>query len=101
MDTKQYLQMLYAHRVLIAVTVVVCTAAAGAYAWTREPLYAAHTQLFVSTQAKLVRPEPIRGLPGRPGRTVARPVLCGDPLQPSCGRGRGPETGTVRERGGR
>ena len=51
MDTKQYLQMLYAHRVLIAVTVVVCTAAAGAYAWTREPLYAAHTQLFVSTGA--------------------------------------------------
>jgi receptor protein-tyrosine kinase len=52
MDTKQYLQMLYAHRVLIAVTVVVCIAAAGAYAWTREPLYAAHTQLFVSTPAK-------------------------------------------------
>ncbi len=51
MDTKQYLHVLYAHRVLIVVAVVVCTAAAGAYAWTREPLYAAHTQLFVSTSA--------------------------------------------------
>lgn len=31
------------------VAVVVGTAAAAAYAWTREPVYAAHAQLFVST----------------------------------------------------
>ncbi len=34
---------------LILVTVLVCTAGAGAYAWTREDVYAARTQLFVST----------------------------------------------------
>jgi len=48
MEIKQYVRVLRAHRVLIVAAVVVCTAAAGAYAWTREPLYAAHTQLFVS-----------------------------------------------------
>jgi capsular exopolysaccharide synthesis family protein len=51
MDTRQYLRVLRAHAVLIVAAVVVCTAAAGAYAWTREPLYAAHTQLYVSAKA--------------------------------------------------
>lgn len=43
--------MLRAHWVLIVGALVVCTVTAGVYAWTREPLYAAHTQLFVSTQS--------------------------------------------------
>jgi succinoglycan biosynthesis transport protein ExoP len=49
MDIKQYLRVLRAHWLLIIAVVLVCTGAAAAYAWTREPLYAAHTQLFVST----------------------------------------------------
>lgn len=51
MDLKQYLRVLRAHWVLIVAAVVVCTGAAAAYAWTREPVYAAHTQLFVSTKS--------------------------------------------------
>jgi capsular exopolysaccharide synthesis family protein len=51
MDTKQYLRVLHAHLLLIVAAVVVCTGAAATYAWTREPLYAAHTQLFVSTRS--------------------------------------------------
>ena len=50
MDNKQILRVLLAHPVLIVVAVVVCTSVAAAYAWTREPLYAAQTQLFVSTR---------------------------------------------------
>jgi succinoglycan biosynthesis transport protein ExoP len=51
MEIEQYVRMLRAHWVLIVAAVAVCTAAAGAYAWTREPVYAAHTQLFVSAKA--------------------------------------------------
>jgi succinoglycan biosynthesis transport protein ExoP len=52
MEIKQYIRVLRAHWVLILTTVVICTAALGAYAWTREPVYAAHTQLFVSATAE-------------------------------------------------
>ena len=48
---KPYLSALRANRVLIVAVVVVCTAATAAFAWTREPLYAADAQLFVSTQS--------------------------------------------------
>jgi polysaccharide biosynthesis transport protein len=51
MDIKQYLRVLRAHWLLIVGCLVVCTAAAAVFAWTRDPPYAAHTQLFVSTQA--------------------------------------------------
>jgi len=51
MEIKQYVSVLRAHWVLIAAAVLVCTGAAGAYAWTRESLYAAHTQLFVSAKS--------------------------------------------------
>jgi succinoglycan biosynthesis transport protein ExoP len=51
MDIRQYVRALRAHWLLIVAAVVVCTAAAAAYAWTREPVYAAHAQLFVSEKA--------------------------------------------------
>ena len=51
MELKQDVRALRAHWVLITVTVVLCTAVAAAYAWTRDPVYAATTQLFVSTNA--------------------------------------------------
>jgi succinoglycan biosynthesis transport protein ExoP len=51
MDLKQYVRALRAHSALIVASVVVCTAAAAIYGWTREPVYAATTQLFVSTTA--------------------------------------------------
>jgi capsular polysaccharide biosynthesis protein len=50
MDLAQYARVLRAHRQLILVCIVVCTAAAAALAWTRTPLYAAHTQLFLSVR---------------------------------------------------
>jgi polysaccharide biosynthesis transport protein len=49
MDLRQYARMLRAHWLLIAVSVLVCTALAAALAWTRSPTYAAETQLYVST----------------------------------------------------
>ena len=49
MDLKQYARVLLAHWALIVATVVVCTVAAAAIAWTREPVYRTHTQLFVAT----------------------------------------------------
>ena len=51
MEIKQYLRVLRAHWVIILLALVVCAGAAAAYAWTREPLYSAHTQLFVSTNS--------------------------------------------------
>jgi polysaccharide biosynthesis transport protein len=50
MDLAQYARVLRAHRLLILVCIVLCTAAAAALAWTRTPLYAAHTQLFLSVR---------------------------------------------------
>lgn len=49
MDLKQYARLLRAQWLIIAVSVLVCVVAAGAFAWTRTPMYAARTQLFVST----------------------------------------------------
>ena len=51
MEIRQYVTVLRAHWVLILLVVVLCTGAAAAYAWTREPIYAAHTQLFVSAKS--------------------------------------------------
>jgi capsular exopolysaccharide synthesis family protein len=51
MEIKQYARVMRAHWVLVVAAVVLCTGAAAAYAWIREPLYAAHTQLFVSAKA--------------------------------------------------
>lgn len=48
MDLKQYARLLRAHWALILGAMAVCTAAAAALAWTREPVYTARTQLFVS-----------------------------------------------------
>jgi succinoglycan biosynthesis transport protein ExoP len=49
LETDRYAQIIRAHWILILVTTLIVTAAAAAYAWTREDIYAAHTQLFVST----------------------------------------------------
>jgi capsular exopolysaccharide synthesis family protein len=48
MDLKGYARVLRAHWALIVGAVVLCTAGAAALAWTREPVYEAHTQMFVS-----------------------------------------------------
>lgn len=49
MDLKQYVRVLRAHWLLVVLSVLICTGAAAALAWTRTPTYAARTQLFVST----------------------------------------------------
>lgn len=49
MELRGYLRVLRGHRLFVVASVLVCTAVAGALAWTRTPTYAAHTQLFVST----------------------------------------------------
>jgi succinoglycan biosynthesis transport protein ExoP len=49
MSLQQYVRVLRAHWLLIVVSVLVCTVAAGLLAWTRPAIYAARTQLFVST----------------------------------------------------
>lgn len=49
MDLKQYVRLLREGWLFIALGVLVFTVAAGALAWTRTPMYAARTQLFVST----------------------------------------------------
>jgi len=49
LEAKRYVQIVRAHWVLILMTVLICTGAAAAYGWTRKDVYAAHTQLFVST----------------------------------------------------
>jgi tyrosine-protein kinase len=49
LEARRYVHIARAHWVLILVTVLICTAAAAAYGWTREDVYAADTQLFVST----------------------------------------------------
>jgi succinoglycan biosynthesis transport protein ExoP len=48
LDLKQYVRVLRAHWLLLALSVLVCTGAAAAFAWTRTPSYAARTQMFVS-----------------------------------------------------
>src|SRR3954454_2536506 len=50
MDLKQYLRVFRAHWRLILVSVLICTGAAAAYAWTRTAIYEAGTQLFVSNR---------------------------------------------------
>jgi len=57
-EIGQYVHVLRAHWVLVVLSILVCTAGAGALAWTGTPTYAAGTQLFVST----------RGLPGEAGQ---------------------------------
>ena len=52
MEIKQYVRVLRSRWVLIAVFVAVCVAAAGVYTWMRDPVYAAHTQLFVSAKSE-------------------------------------------------
>ena len=49
MELKQYVRLFRAHWLLILAIVVVCVGAAAAFAWTRTPVYAARSQLFVST----------------------------------------------------
>jgi succinoglycan biosynthesis transport protein ExoP len=49
MDLEQYVRLLRERWLFIASTVLVFTVAAGLLAWTRTPMYAARTQLFVST----------------------------------------------------
>jgi succinoglycan biosynthesis transport protein ExoP len=49
MDLKGYLRVLRAHWMLVVISVLVCMAAAGGLAWTRTSIYAAKTQMFVST----------------------------------------------------
>jgi succinoglycan biosynthesis transport protein ExoP len=49
MDLEQYVRVLRAHWLLILASIVVCVGAAAAFAWTRTPIYAARTQLFVAT----------------------------------------------------
>ena len=56
MDLVQYARVLSAHRLLILGAIVLCTAAAAALAWTREPMYTAETELFVSTTQQLADP---------------------------------------------
>jgi capsular exopolysaccharide synthesis family protein len=50
MNLKQYLRVVRAHWVIMLAGVVLGVGAAAAYAWTREPVYAAHAQLLVSTR---------------------------------------------------
>jgi polysaccharide biosynthesis transport protein len=50
MELNQYVRVLRAHWLLILVAVVICTGAAAALAWTRTAVYAAETQLFVSSR---------------------------------------------------
>jgi polysaccharide biosynthesis transport protein len=50
MELNQYFRVLRAHWLLILAAVVICTGAAAALAWTRTAVYAAETQLFVSTR---------------------------------------------------
>jgi polysaccharide biosynthesis transport protein len=51
MELREYVRVLRAHWLLIVVSVVVCTGAAGALAWTRTAIYEAQTQLIVSTRS--------------------------------------------------
>jgi receptor protein-tyrosine kinase len=50
MELKEYVRVLRAHWLLIVVGVALCTGAAAALAWSRTPIYAAQSQLFVSTR---------------------------------------------------
>lgn len=56
MDLVQYARVLSAHRLLILGSIIVCTAAAVALVLTREPMYTARTELFVSTPQQLADP---------------------------------------------
>jgi succinoglycan biosynthesis transport protein ExoP len=47
-DLRQYARMLKGHWLLICASVLVFTSVPGAVAWTRTPVYAASTQVFVS-----------------------------------------------------
>jgi succinoglycan biosynthesis transport protein ExoP len=48
LDLRQYTRVLRAHWLLIAASVVVCTVGALVLAFTRDPIYEAQSQLFVS-----------------------------------------------------
>lgn len=52
MEIGQYIQVLRAHRVLVILSILLCTAGAGALAWIVSPTYAAETQMFVSAKAR-------------------------------------------------
>jgi succinoglycan biosynthesis transport protein ExoP len=49
MELRQYLRILRKRWLLVLSIVVLCTLAAGLLAWSRTPIYEAHTQLFVAT----------------------------------------------------
>jgi succinoglycan biosynthesis transport protein ExoP len=51
MDIRNYLRLVRRHWLLILLSLAVCTAGAAWYGSTREPVYAADTELFVSTKA--------------------------------------------------
>ena len=59
MDLKQYVRIFRAHWLLILACVAAGVGAAAAFAWTQTPVYAARSQLFVST----------RGVPADLGQT--------------------------------
>jgi succinoglycan biosynthesis transport protein ExoP len=50
MNIPEYLRLVRAHWLLILAFVAVCVGGAGLYAWLSGPVYAAETQLFVSTR---------------------------------------------------
>lgn len=50
MEMRKYVRVLRAHRVLIGATVLLCAVLAGIYAVSRDAVYAAETQLFVSAK---------------------------------------------------
>jgi tyrosine-protein kinase len=56
MDLNQYVGVVRAHWIVVIASVVGCALAAGWFAWTRTPTYAAQTRLFVSTSATEAEP---------------------------------------------
>jgi tyrosine-protein kinase len=48
MDLKRYARVLRAHWALVSIAVLACTVAAGVLALTRDPVYEARAQMFVS-----------------------------------------------------
>jgi succinoglycan biosynthesis transport protein ExoP len=48
-ELRHWLRVLRGRWRVIIASVLICAGVASAYAWTRRPIYAAHTQLFIST----------------------------------------------------
>ncbi len=56
MEIGHFVRALRRHWLFIVCSVVVCVAAAAALAWTRAPVYSAHTQLFVTSNGGAADP---------------------------------------------